>query len=82
MYIHLIFFRNDTNIVPIGLLRCCSVMMILLVEEQSVLLIVCNSFTFVLMKVTMVVGLGGLLASRETILADSACSGWVVTRDV
>jgi hypothetical protein len=58
-------------------------MVVLVVEEQTVLLTVCNIFTSsVFKKIIMVVGLGGLPASRKTLLADSACSGWGVTLDV
>jgi len=70
MYIHLIFFRSNTNIVPIDLLRCCSVMMVLVVEEQTVLLTVCNIFTSsVLKKIMMVLGLGGVPVLRKNLLA-------------
>jgi len=56
---------------------------VLFVEAHTVSLNVCNIFLFsVLMNVVMVLGLGGLQASRKTLLADTACSSWGVTRDV
>jgi hypothetical protein len=58
-------------------------MMVLLVEEQTVLLTVCSIFTSsVLKKIVMVVGLWDLPASRKNLLADSACSGCGFTHDV
>jgi hypothetical protein len=58
-------------------------MMVLVVEEQTVLLTVCNTFTTsVLKKIMMVVGLGGLPVLRKNLLADSACSGWGFTHDI